>query len=108
GEGPFQPELVDGAMRLKTTGTDIGQYVWCRRELPANFRVEFDMTPASDSGFFLIFFCTQGTKGQDILGQELRDGYMPASGWKQYEDFDKYVSAPNRKTHQSRIRGYHI
>jgi hypothetical protein len=107
-EGPFQPERIDGRMRLQTDARRIGQYVWCKQELPADFRVEFDMTPASDSGFFLVFFCTQGTRGEDILGDDLFKDYMPARDWKEYEDFDKYVSPVERKTHQSRIRGYHI
>ena len=112
-EGPFAPEIVNGRLHFKTVyePSKNGEYIWCKKELPADFRVEFEMTPAKETGekgFFLIFFCQQGVKGEDILGDELFNKYMPASSWKADEDFDKYVSAENRKAHhQSRIRGYH-
>jgi hypothetical protein len=87
----------------------VGQYVWCRGELPADFRLEFDVTPASASGFFLIFFCVRGVEGEDILGKALFEDYMPWKGWEPYHDWDKYTSAPQRRDHHaSRIRGYHI
>jgi len=106
-EGPHTVEVKDGRLHVKTVqGGNLGQFVWCRKELPDNFRVEFDVTPVSDSGFFLIFFCVQGVKGEDILGPELFDNYFNWKTWKDYQDWDKYTSPPKRK-HDSRIRGYH-
>jgi len=109
-EGPHTVEARDGRLYVKTPGdSKTGQYVWCRTELPDDFRITWDVTPLSKSGFFLIFFCQKGVKGEDILGKDLFDDYMNWKTWGAYEDFDKYVSAPNRKAHhQSRIRGYHI
>jgi hypothetical protein len=112
-EGPFTPTIVDGRLHIKTVyePKKVGEYVWCKKELPADFRLEYDFTPARDTGekgFFLLFFCQQGVKGEDILGDDLFNHYLPARDWKADEDFDKYVSAANRKSHhQSRIRGYH-
>ncbi|MFB3892676.1 MAG: DUF1961 family protein [Phycisphaerae bacterium] len=109
-EGPHTVEVKDGKLYVKTVQDDrnVGQYVWCRRELPDDFRVEFDVTPLSRSGFFLVFFCVQGVKGEDILGKDLFEGYMSWKSWKPYYDWDKYTSAANRKAHhQSRIRCYH-
>ena len=107
-EGPYLAEVKDGRLHLKTTWGErkVGQYVWCRRELPADFRMEYDFTPVSDGGFFLIFFCVQGVGGEDILGPELFDRYMNFTTWEDYQDFDKYTSPPNRR-HESRIRCYH-
>ncbi len=109
-EGPHKVQASGGRLHVTTdtAGGQIGQYIWCRRELPTDFRLEFDVTPVSPSGFFLIFFCVQGVKGEDILGKELLEDYMPAKDWKEYYDWDKYTSDAKRKTHQSRIRGYHI
>lgn len=110
-EGPHLVEVKDGRLHVRTVQDDrnVGQYVWCRRELPADFRVEFDVTPASTSGFFLLFFCTRGVGGEDILGEELFGKYLPWKSWKPYEDWDKYTSPPERKAHHAgRIRGYHI
>ena len=109
-EGPHVVEAKDRRLYVKTPGdSKNGQYVWCRTELPDDFRIEWDVTPVSKSGFFLIFFCQRGVKGEDILGKELFEDYMNWKKWGAYEDFDKYVSAPNRRGHhQSRIRGYHI
>jgi hypothetical protein len=109
-EGPHLVEVTDGRLHVKTPGeSKNGQYVWCRHKLPADFRLEWDVTPLSRSGFFLVFFCQEGVKGEDILGQELFENYMNWKTWGAYEDFDKYVSAPGRRGHhQSRIRGYHL
>jgi hypothetical protein len=108
-EGNHTVEVVDGRLHVKAVQDDRfnGQYVWCRQTLPAAFRIEYDVTPASDSGFFLLFFCTQGVKGEDILDAELFEKYFPHKAWKQYEDWDKYTSPPKRN-HDSRIGGYHV
>ncbi len=107
-EGPHTVEVKDGRLHVKTAddGRNLGQYIWCRTALPKDFRVEFDMTPASASGFFLIFFCVEGVKGEDILAPDLFDNYLPWKTWKEYQDWDKYTSPPRRR-HESRIRGYH-
>jgi hypothetical protein len=108
-EGPHLTDIKDGRLDVKTTEGElkVGQYVWCRKELPRDFRIEYDVTPLSDAGFFLIFFCVEGVKGEDILAPELFDGYMSSKTWQDYQDFDKYTSPPDRK-HESRIRCYHI
>jgi len=112
-EGPFTPTVANGRLHIKTVyePKKVGQYLWCKKELPADFQLEYDFTPSKntgENGFFLLFFCQQGVKGEDILGDDLFNKYLPARDWKADEDFDKYVSAENRKTHhQSRIRGYH-
>ena len=111
-EGPHTVAVKDGRLYVKTPPPaehKNGQYIWCRHKLPADFRLEWDVTPVSKSGFFLVFFCQEGVKGEDILGKELFEDYMNWKTWGAYEDFDKYVSAPKRKGHhQSRIRGYHL
>lgn len=110
-EGPHLVQIEKGHLHVKTVQDDrqVGQYIWCKRELPADFRIEFDVTPASKSGFFLIFFCVQGVKGEDILGEDLFERYMNWRSWKPYDDWDKYTSSPQRTGHhQSRLLGYHI
>jgi hypothetical protein len=108
-EGPFPADVKDGRLHVKTTEGEpkVGQYLWCRKELPADFRIEYDFTPLSDSGFFLLFFCVQGVKGEDILAPDLFEKYMNHKTWQDYQDFDKYTSPPDRK-HGSRIRCYHV
>jgi len=109
-EGPHLVEVKNGKLHVKTPGdSKNGQYIWCRTKLPADFRLEWDVTPLSKSGFFLVFFCQEGVKGEDILGKDLFEDYLHWKTWKPYQDFDKYVSSPKRKAyHQSRIRGYHV
>jgi len=108
-EGPHAVEVKNGRLQMKTVQDDrnVGQYVWCRKDAPADFRAEWDFTPLSESGFFLVFFCAQGVKGEDILSRALFEDYMPQASWKPYQDFDKYTSPPNRKT-DSRIACYHV
>ena len=94
-EGPNLVEVVDSRLHIRTTqATKSGQFVWCRTSLPADFRVEYDLTPISPSGFFLIFFCVQGIDGDDILAPKLFSEYSAL------EDFQKYTIGP--------INGYHI
>ena len=97
----------DKQLHLTTQKGMNGCMLWCKKKLPKNFIFEFDMKPLSNSGFFLVFFCTQGPKekkedkeGKDILSDEL---FKPRpAGTKGYKNslFYKYV--------QGKINGYHI
>ena len=69
-DGKVKAGLKDGQLHVTTESKYHGGMIWCRRELPGNFRFEYDVTPLSASGFFLVFFCTQGLKGEDILSEE--------------------------------------
>ena len=99
-EGPGQAEVKDGKLVLKTRDKapdgkqESGQYLWYKQDLPADFRAEFDFTPTSRSGFFLLFFCAKGTGGEDILGDKLMKDYTAL------RDFKKYTIGP--------INCYHI
>jgi arylsulfatase A-like enzyme len=94
-EGPNAVSAKDGKLVIKATdAAKLGQYVWLKQDLPADFRLEFDFTPKSPSGFFLLFFCAKGTGGEDILG----DGLMKE--YKAEKDFKKYTIGP--------INCYHI
>ena len=72
-EGPNEVRVVGGRLHVKTVWEPhhSGQFVWLKRDLPADFRVEYDVTPASKSGFFLIFFCAKGAGG-DVNQADLR------------------------------------
>lgn len=110
-EGPHAVSIASGQLYVKTVDDKRlnGQFIWCRQDVPESFRAEFDVTPLSDSGFFLVFFCQAGTDGGDILGRNLLEGYMPAGAWQPYSDWDKYTSPVDRAGHHgSRIRGYHV
>jgi len=110
-EGPYLVEVTGGRLRVKTDwgGPKVGQYVWFREDLPADFRAEYDLTPVSESGFFLIFFCAKGVEGEDILGDDLFEKYMPHGSWADYDDFDKYTGPdPSDRKNDQRINCYHI
>lgn len=94
-EGPNTAEIKDGKLTIKTTdAATSGQYLWFKKDLPADFRLEFDFTPKSPSGFFLLFFCARGVEGDDILGDKLMKEY------KKETDFKKYTIGP--------VNCYHI
>ena len=110
-EGPHLVEVSGGRLHVKTVMDDrkVGQYIWFREDLPADFRAEYDFTPVSESGFFLIFFCARGVAGEDILSAELFESYMPHAAWQPYEDFDKYTGPdPAERPNGRRINCYHI
>ncbi|MCX5776921.1 MAG: DUF1961 family protein [Candidatus Firestonebacteria bacterium] len=94
-EGGQSVEVKEGELVIKTKDSSkTGQYVWFKKDLPSNFRVEYDVTPVSKSGFFLINFCTKGKDGVDILDDKLMKQY------KALKDFKKYTIGP--------INCYHI
>ena len=63
----FTYEIADGRLHVKTVKTkrSEGGYIWLKQELPADFGVEFDFTPVSESGFFLIFFSARSLDGDE-------------------------------------------
>ncbi len=67
--------------------------------VPENYIFEFDVTPLSKIGFFLLFFNTQGLKGEDILSPELFND-VP-------EDVTKYENCIFFK-YTKKLNGYHI
>jgi len=70
-----------------------GVMVWCKEKLPENFMLEYDFTPVSKSGFFLMFFCVEKKDGSDILNQI-------DSQFTKYSLFEKYTRGD--------INSYHI
>src|SRR5438128_473773 len=64
-------KVQHGRLHIDTHSPLHGVMIWLKQELPRNFVFEYDLTPLSESGFFLLFFCQKGTKGEDILSQEL-------------------------------------
>lgn len=66
-----QVAVEDGKLRVSTQSKLHGVMVWLKQELPRDFAFEFDFTPLSQSGFFLLFFCQKGTRGEDILDKAL-------------------------------------
>ena len=100
---PVRVDLKDGKLHISTepdNGED-GVMVWLKRDLPANFTFEYDFTPLSEHGFYLIFFCAQGLNGQDVTSPQ-----MQARGDFQTL-FIKYTGkkAPSRSYHISYRRG---
>lgn len=88
---------VDGnnsRLNVMTQSGQDGIMVWCNQPLPKNFIIEYDMTPLSSSGFFLIFFCAQGTGGSSILDNI-------ESTYKGYTLFEKYTERNVRCYHMS-------
>jgi hypothetical protein len=76
----------DGQLKIDTQSKLNGTLVWCRKPLPKNFEFEYDLTPLSKSGFFMLFFCAKGNKGEDVLSEErLADRKFPTL-------FKKYVA----------------
>ena len=54
-ELPLNPTTIEN--KEKKLGVD-GVMIWLKKELPKNFKFEYDVTPTSKSGFFLLFFCS--------------------------------------------------
>src|SRR5579862_3732031 len=65
-DNQVQVTAQDGQLKIDTQSKLNGTMVWCRKTLPKNFEFEYDVTPKSKSGFFMIFFCAKGNKGEDI------------------------------------------
>lgn len=89
-EGPGEVRIRNGQLYVNPLPMP-GVMAWIRQKAPAAFRLEFDVTPLSKSGFWLIFFCADTFKG-DMFdeGQGAREGV-----------FSKY-------TRNDAFRCYHI
>ena len=60
-----------------------GVMVWCKHKLPENFMVEYDITPVSESGFYLMYFCTERKDREDIL-DHIDNKYTTLSLFEKY------------------------
>jgi hypothetical protein len=98
-DGKVKVDLKDGQLHMTTDSKINGGMVWCKKEVPENFIFEFDVTPLSQSGFFLLFFNTQGPNGKDILSPELFDN-VP-------EDVTKFENCIFYK-YTRILNGYHM
>lgn len=79
-----QVKVEDGQLRVDTQSKLHGAMLWLKRELPDDLVFEYDFTPLADSGFFLIFCCQKGTKGEDILSEALRTDHEHKTLFKKY------------------------
>jgi len=94
----FDRDVVDvvhsaGQMKVNTGNGVDGVMIWCKNPLPENFMVEYDVTPVSESGFFLLFFCVEKDDQSDILSHT-------ESRFTTQTLFEKYTAGE--------IHGYHI
>ncbi len=88
-----------GKLRVTTTSKLHGTMIWCKKALPKNFQFDFDFTPVSKSGFFLIFFCAKGIDGKDVLEDpHVKDRSAPTL-------FKKYTKGKINCYHISYRRG---
>jgi len=93
-EGGGRAEIRDGKLYLEnpTEKKENGHQVfWNKTDFPENFIAKWHFEKTQDPGLGIVFFATQGTKGEDIFdfNLEKRDG-----------DFKQY--------HSRDIHGYHI
>lgn len=84
-EGQTHLKLNDGRLEFHTykEGTEWSEktkshmVLWNKRTFPANFLLEFDMSPIDPKeGLAIIFFCAKGFEGEDVfaLNQPYRNG----------------------------------
>ncbi len=71
-EDKVQVRVEDGKLRVDTQSPEHGVMLWLKQEVLKDFVFEYDFTPLSKSGFFLVFFSQKGRKGEDILGDEMQ------------------------------------
>lgn len=94
-------DIQNGELHVLTKKGVDGVMIWNNAVvLPENFKFEYDFTPVSASGFFLIFFCQQYHAGADILS---RLDSIPSFATAD----DLPVTLFNKYVHW-KIDGYHI
>ncbi len=94
----FHVARRDGRIRVRTEENERseGGFLWLRRRVPPDFTFEFDFTPRSESGFFLLFFCARGADGEDIFSP----GHAGVEERRWGRWFQKYT--------RGRVNCYHI
>lgn len=93
-EGPAEVDIRDGRLWVKTIPMP-GHVAWIKTEAPAAFRLEFDVTPMSESGFWLVFFCSFLTETNIFEHQKhAREGVF--SSYTRNKSFHGYHSSYRR------------
>ena len=87
-EATFEWDQEQKKLRVTTVNGTDGVMIWCKQELPDNFIFEYNVTPLSESGFFLVFFCVQGKNGEDILEEKLLNDQSAPTLFKKYTKWD--------------------
>ena len=101
-EGPAIVEIRQRRLYIEPVAKKEGEVpmpgvlVWHKEDLPETFKLEFDFTPKSRAGFFLLFFSAKNLKGEDIF-----DPSLPERGG----EFSKYVNGAIECYHISYRRG---
>ena len=95
-EGKALTGFPEGRLRLENAESpELGQkanYVlWCRREFPADFRMEIEFRPLREPGLAMIFFAASGRDGRSLFDPSL----APRSG-----NYDQY--------HHGDINAFHL
>lgn len=93
-EGGKRVSIANGKLVLESEPGHKDNHLvcWLKKEMPANFLLEFTVRPQSRrEGLNIVFFSTRGARGESIFDSALK----PRSGvFKQY--------------HSSDLNGYHI
>ncbi|MBR4575586.1 MAG: DUF1961 family protein [Clostridia bacterium] len=75
-EGKAKISFPEGHLRLENAESEqLGQkanYVfWCRKEFPADFRLEIDFRPLREPGLAMLFFAASGSDGRSLFDPSL-------------------------------------
>jgi len=87
-------DYAENRMLITTKRGVDGVMVWCKHPLPENFMIEYDITPVSESGFYLMYFCTERKNREDILNH-LDDTFTT------FSLFEKYTKGETNSYHIS-------
>ena len=76
-DGDSQAKVEDGQLTIKPGRRSYGGVnVWCRRRIPADFRLEFDYVPIEETGNLVFIFAAGQLDGKDLIaGHAGRNGH---------------------------------
>ena len=88
-EGAGEVAIRQGRLHIKPNAMP-GHMAWIRSPAPEAFRLEFDLTPLSPSGSWLVFFCATMPAVTDVFDADLppREGVF--ARYVNNEDFQCY------------------
>lgn len=77
GTGAYQVKAADGRLLVTPDNRSYGGVnVWCKKKMPADFRLEFDCTPIKEKGNLVFIFSASLLDGKDLVAEHVnRNGH---------------------------------
>lgn len=73
GDGAYQVKAAHGRLVIQPDSRSYGGVnVWCKKKMPADFRLEFDYLPIKEKGNLVFIFSANLLNGKDLVAEHVK------------------------------------